>query len=119
MVLTYEDFVRSMNEQGLSILTSWQQGAIEAYAGWMKAVAPLMPDLNLYHELPTFLQDALGDPERILDNQYATAIAIVNLHREFVQEVFRASFIAPRTPFIPRAEPGKGAPVARGLPASS
>ena len=61
MVLTYEDFVRSMNEQGLSILTSWQQGAIEAYAGWMKAVAPLMPDLNLYHELPTFLQDALGE----------------------------------------------------------
>ena len=119
MVLTYEDFVRSMNEQGLSILTSWQQGAIEAYAGWMKAVAPLMPDLNLYHELPTFLLNALADPERILDNQYATALAIVNLHRELGQEVSRPSLVAPRAPLVPRAAPGKGAPVARGLPASS
>lgn len=119
MVLTYEDFVRSMNEQGLSVLTSWQQGSIEAYAGWMKAIAPLIPDLNLYHELPTALQDALGDPEKILDNQYATAIAIVNLHREFVQEVFRASFIAPRTPHVPREDSRRGAPAARQSPATS
>lgn len=105
MMLTYEDVVRSLNDQMLSILTSWQQGSIEAYYAWMKAIAPLIPDLNLYHELPSALQDALGDPEKIMDNNYQFAIAVVNLQREFVQEIFKASFIAPRTPYIPRTDP--------------
>lgn len=102
MMLTYEDVIRSTNDQMLSVLTSWQQGAIEAYYAWMKAIAPLIPDLNLYHEMPTAIQDALGDPEAIMDHNYNFAISVVNLQREFVQEIFRASFIAPRTPHVPR-----------------
>ena len=101
-MITFEDVVRSMQDQLLTILTSWQQGSIDAFQAWMKAVAPLMPDLNLYHELPTFAQDALGDPERIVESYYAFTIQILNLHKEFVHEVFRASMIAPRTPFVPQ-----------------
>lgn len=101
MTLTYEDLVRSTNDQVLSVLTAWQQGSTEAYLAWMKAIAPMMPDLNLYHELPTFIQDSLGDPDAILDHNYDLIVAVVNLHREFVQAIFRASFIAPRTPHVP------------------
>ena len=101
-MITFEDMVRSMQDQLLTILTSWQQGSIDAFHAWMRAAAPLMPDLNLYHELPTFAQDALGDPERIVESYYAFAIQILNLHKEFVHEVFRASMIAPRTPFVPQ-----------------
>ncbi len=103
MMLTFEDVVRGSNEQMLSVLTSWQQGSIEAYYAWMKAIAPLIPDMNLYHEMPTFIQDMMGNPEVILEHNYQTAIAVVNLNREFVQEIFKASFIAPRTPHVPRA----------------
>ncbi len=105
MLLTLEDVVRSTNDQALLVLTSWQQGSIEAFSAWMKAIAPLIPDLNVYHELPTALQDALGDPEAILDNNYQFAIAVVNLQREFTQEVFRASYMAPRIPQVPRVLP--------------
>lgn len=101
-MITFEDVVRSIQDQLLTILTSWQQGSIDAFRAWMKAVAPLMPDLNLYHELPTVAQDALGDPERIVESYYAFAIQILNLHKEFVHEMFRASMIAPRTPFVPQ-----------------
>lgn len=101
-MITYEDVTRSMQEQVLSVLTSWQQGSIDAFHAWMKATAPLLPDLNVYHELPTFAQDALGDPEQIVESYYAFAIQILNLHKEFVQELFRASMIAPRTPFVPQ-----------------
>jgi hypothetical protein len=104
-MITFEDVVRSTQDQILAVLTSWQQGSIEAIHAWMTAAGPLMPDLNLYHELPTFAQDALGDPERIVESYYAFAIQILNLHKEFVQEVFRASTIAPRTPFVPQRQP--------------
>lgn len=104
MMLTLEDVVRSTNNQMLSILTSWQEGSIEAYNAWMKAVAPLIPDLNIYHELPTAMQDALGNPEAIMDLNYSFAISVVNLQREFIQEIFKASFIAPRTPYVPRKQ---------------
>lgn len=101
-MITFEDVVRSMQDQLLTILTNWQQGSLDAFQAWMKATGPLMPDLNLYHELPTFAQDALGNPERIVESYYAFAIQILNLHKEFVHEVFRASMIAPRTPFVPQ-----------------
>lgn len=101
MLLTYEDLLRSMNDQLLSILSAMQQGSIDAYIAWMKAIAPMMPDLNFYHEMPTMLQDSFGDPDAIVDNHYDLIVSVVNLHREFVQAVFRASFIAPRTPHVP------------------
>lgn len=102
MMTTLEDVVRSTNDQMLGVLTSWQQGAIEAYYAWMKAISPLIPDLNVYHELPTAMQDALGDPDKIMDHNYEFAIAVVNLQREFVREIFQASFMAPRIPQVPR-----------------
>lgn len=101
---TFEDLVRSMNDQMLTILRSWHQGSIEAYDAWMKAVASLMPELNLYTELPTVAQDALGDPEAILDNYYHFAIEVLGMQREFVAEVFKTSMIAPRTPHIPHRD---------------
>lgn len=102
MVLTFEDFVRSTSDQILTVLTSWQQGMIEAYNAWIKAISPLIPDFNVYHELPTALQDLLGDPEKIIDHVYQFMIAVLSLQREFVQEMFRASFIAPLTPYVPQ-----------------
>lgn len=102
MFLTFEDVARSGNEQMLSILTSWQQGSLEAFNAWMKTISPLVPDLNMYHELPTFMQDALGDPESILNNNYTFAIDVLNLQREWAHEIFKASMIAPRTPYVPR-----------------
>ncbi|GGG48646.1 hypothetical protein GCM10011374_08830 [Kocuria dechangensis] len=101
MVLTFEDLVRSSTDQMLTVLTSWQQGTMEAYAAWMKSIAPLIPDLNLYHEMPTAVQDLLGDPEKIIDDLYQFAIAVLSLQHEFVKEVFRSSFIAPLTPYVP------------------
>lgn len=100
-MITYEDALRSAQGQTLTILTSWQQGSIEAFHAWLKAASPLLPDLNLYHELPTFAQDALGDPEAIIESAYGFAISVLELHKEFVHEVFKASMIAPRTPHVP------------------
>lgn len=101
-MITFEDVVRNSQDQLLALATSWQQGSIDAFHAWMKAAAPFMPDLNFYHEMPTFAQDALGDPEKIVESSYGFAIQILNLQKEFVQEVFRASMIAPRTPFVPQ-----------------
>lgn len=101
MMLTLEDVVRSSNDQMLGILTAWQQGAIEAHYAWVKAVSPLVPDLNVYHELPTVMQDALGDPDKIMDHNFNFVVGVANLHRDFIREIFKASFMAPRTPHVP------------------
>lgn len=101
-MITLEDMMRSMMEQTLSTLTSMQQGSIEAFHAWMKATAPLMPDLNLYHEMPTFAQDAIGNPAKIFDLFYEFMSAVLELNKEYMQEVYRASVLAPRTPMVPR-----------------
>lgn len=101
MVLTFEDLVRSSTDQMLTVLTSWQEGTMEAYAAWMKSIAPLIPDFNLYHEMPTAMQDLFGDPEKIIDDIYQFAIAVLSLQHEFAKEIFRSSFIAPLTPYVP------------------
>lgn len=107
-MITLEDLLRSMQNQALTVLTSWQQGSIEAFQSWMTAMAPLMPDLNFYHELPTFAQDALGNPEAIVESAYGFAIRILELQKEFVLEIFRASMIAPRTPFVAQPDAAGG-----------
>lgn len=104
-MITFEDAVRSAQDQTLTILTSWQQGATEAFQAWMKAIAPLLPDLNLYHELPTFMQDALGDPEAIMESSYSFMIKVLELYKDFAVEVYQASMVAPRTPMVPRFGP--------------
>lgn len=103
MMLTLEDVVRSNYDQLLGILTAWQQGAIEAHYAWVKAISPLVPDLNVYHEMPTMLQDALGDPDKIMDHNFNFVVAVANLQREFMREIFMSSFMAPRTPHVPPA----------------
>lgn len=100
-MITLEDVVRSTNDRMLSVLTSWQQGAIEAHHAWMQAMAPLVPELNPYHEMPTALQDALGDPEKIMDHNYRFAVAVVDLQRDYIQQLFHSSSVAPRTPHVP------------------
>lgn len=99
--LTFEDFVRSGNEWMMSILRSWQEASIDGLNAWMKSIAPLVPDFNLYHEMPTFLQDALGDPDAILDDVFSFAVGVLELQRGFIHAVYRASLISPRTPFVP------------------
>lgn len=101
--ITLEDLITSMNSQLLSVLTSWQEGSVESIHAWIKAVAPMMPDLNLYHELPTAMQDLLGNPEGIIESYYQLAIAVLNLQRDFIHEVFTSSMVAPRTPYLPPA----------------
>lgn len=103
MPITLEDLVKSMNSQLLSVLTSWQEGSVESYHAWIKAIAPMTPDFNLYHELPTALQDLLGNPEAIIESYYQLAIAMLNLQRDFIHDVFTSSMVAPRTPFLPPA----------------
>lgn len=102
MILTFEDIVRSTFDQMLSALTAMQQGSIEAMHAWMRAASPLLPDLNVYHEMPTMLQDMLGNPEAIMEESYNFALEVLKLQREFLSEVFNASMVAPRTPYVPR-----------------
>ncbi len=100
MPITFEDLIKSMNSQMLSAMTSWQEGSSEAFHAWFKAVSPMMPDLNLYHELPTMFQDMLGNPEGIIQSFYELAIDILKLQRDFLHDVFTSSMVAPRTPFL-------------------
>lgn len=101
--ITLEDLIKSMNSQMLSVLTSWEEGSIESYHAWIKAISPIIPDFNFYHELPTAMQDLLGNPEVIIESYYQLAIAILNLQRHFIHEVFTSSLVAPRTPYLPPA----------------
>lgn len=103
-MITFEDILSSMQDQVLAILTSWQEAGTEAVHAWVTAMSPLLPDLNIYSELPTIMQDALGNPEAIIESGYAFAIRVLELQREFVLEVFRASLISPRTPFVEAVE---------------
>lgn len=103
-MITLEDMLSSMQDQMLAILTSWQQASAEAIQAWVTAMSPLLPDLNLYSELPTAMQDALGNPEAIIESGYAFAIRVLELQREFALELFRASLISPRTPFVESTE---------------
>lgn len=104
MMLTVEDMVRSMNQDLLTILTTWQRGTIDAFGAWFKVVASMMPELNLYSEMPTAVQDMLGDPEGIIDSYYRLGVGVLALQREFVAEMFQASMVAPLTPFVPRKD---------------
>lgn len=103
MALTFEDSVRAGNDQLLSILTQWQQGTLEAYDSWITMIRPLVPDVNLYHEMPTAIQDTLGNPDGIIDGYYRFWVGVLGLWREFAREVLRTSIVAPRTPYVPPA----------------
>lgn len=102
MILTFEDVVRSTCDQMLSVMTAIQQGSIETMHAWTRSVGPLMPDLNVYHEMPTFMQDLMGNPENIMEEMYNLMFEVLKLQREFVSEVFNVSLMAPRTPYVPR-----------------
>jgi len=101
-VITFEDIMRTMQDQMLTTLTDLQQGSIEAYLAWVKATSHMLPDFNLYHEMPTFMQDMLGDPEAMVENYYDFAIKVMHLQKEWVHEIFQASMMAPQTPHLPR-----------------
>jgi hypothetical protein len=91
MILTYEHLLKSMQDQMLTAMTNWQQGTLEAYHAWIKATSHMFPEINFYHEMPTFME-----------NTFEFAIKIMELQKEFVQEVFDASNMAPLTPLVPR-----------------
>lgn len=102
-MITFEDMMRSMQDQMLHGFTNMQQGSIEAYHAWVKATSHMMPDLNIYHEMPTFMQDMLGDPERMVEAYFEFVIKVLELQKEWVHEMFQASVLAPQTPHLPRA----------------
>ncbi|XBB69984.1 hypothetical protein ABFU82_11930 [Nocardioides sp. WV_118_6] len=101
MATTYEDLVRAFSDQTLAALGGVQQGMIDALGAWSRALGAVVPDLSLSHELPTAWQDALGDPEAIIDEAHRFWTAVLELWRELVVTAFRASFLAPRAPYLP------------------
>ncbi len=101
-MITMEDVLRTMQDQMLATLTDFQQGSIEAYHAWLKATSHLMPEFNLYHEMPTFMQDMIGDPEAIVESYFEFLVKVMQLQKEWVAEIFASSALAPQTPHLPR-----------------
>ena len=85
-----QEAVTAMQAQALEAIKTGQQGAVEAVKAWSSAAAKLTPEVPGLTEVPG-VTDAVGDPTAIVDSVYDFAGQLLDLNKEFVHSLLKAT----------------------------